>query len=96
MRFHDRMMADSDILFAVVLFAAAGQRTVRRIIGPFPDRSSAVAFAHDNGLRCFSVGPMHFAVPTTVPPGAGLLSGSRPVLPAAAHANAERSGAIRP
>ncbi|KJE23181.1 hypothetical protein FF36_02384 [Frankia torreyi] len=90
MRFHDRMMADSDILFAVVLFAAAGQRTVRRIIAPFPDRGSAVAFARDNGLRCFSVGPMHFAVPTTVPPGADLPGGPRPLLPTAVHAGTER------
>ncbi|EIV94266.1 hypothetical protein [Frankia sp. QA3] len=90
------MMADSDILFAVVLFAAAGQRTVRRIIAPFPDRGSAVAFAHDNGLHCFSVGPMHFAVPTTVPPGTGSPGGPRPVLPAAVHAGAERGGAICP
>jgi len=41
---------------------------VRRIIAPFPDRSSAAAFARDNGMRCFSVSPMAFAVPTTVPP----------------------------
>ncbi|SNQ50028.1 conserved hypothetical protein [Frankia canadensis] len=66
------MTAESDILFAVVLFAAAGQRTVRRIIAPFPDRESALAFARENGLRCFAVGPMHFAVPTTVPPDTGL------------------------
>lgn len=62
------MMAESDILFAVVLFAAAGQRTVRRIIAPFPDRHSATAFARDNGLHFFTVGPMAFAVPTSVPP----------------------------
>ncbi|OFB41469.1 hypothetical protein [Frankia casuarinae] len=64
------MMAESDVLFAVVLFAAAGQRAVDRIIAPFPDRGSAVAFARDNGLHCFSIGPMAFAVPTTVPPPA--------------------------
>ncbi|CAJ59611.1 MULTISPECIES: hypothetical protein [Frankia] len=79
------MTVDSDILFAVVLFASAGQRTVRRIIAPFPDRGSAVAFARDNGLHCFSVGPMHFAVPTTVAP-ADLPGGPRPLLPAAVHA----------
>ncbi|WP_347272478.1 hypothetical protein [Frankia sp. KB5] len=67
-------MAESDVLFAVVLFAAAGQRAVDRIIAPFPDRGSAVAFARDNGLHCFSIGPMAFAVPTTVPPPASTVS----------------------
>ncbi len=76
-----RMMAESDVLFAVVLFAAAGQRTVRRIIAPFPDRSSALTFARDNGLRCFTVGPMHFAVPTTAPVGQLVTGGPSPTRP---------------
>ncbi|WP_308222584.1 hypothetical protein [Frankia sp. AgB32] len=82
-------MAESDVLFAVVLFAAAGQRTVRRIIAPFPDRGSALTFARDNGLRCYTVGPMHFAVPTTVPIGSG---GPSPTRPAPTAARFERVG----
>jgi hypothetical protein len=70
------MTAESDILFAVVLFAAAGQRSVRRIIAPFPDRAAALAFARENGLRCSAVAPMRFAVPTTVPPDAGISAAS--------------------
>lgn len=61
------MTVESDALFAVVVFAAAGQRAVRRIIAPFPDRASALAYARDNGLHRFALGPMQFAVPTTVP-----------------------------
>ncbi|WP_462202960.1 hypothetical protein [Frankia sp. CcWB3] len=82
-------MAEADVLFAVVLFAAAGQRAVDRIIAPFPDRGSAVAFARDNGLHCFSIGPMAFAVPTTVPPPASTASA---VVPPAGN---NRGGRVR-
>lgn len=85
------MMAESDVLFAVVLFAATGQRTVRRIIAPFPDRRSALAFARENGLRCFTIGPMHFAVPTTMPIETGR---SHPTRPAVTATRVNRSTAV--
>ncbi|MCL9759915.1 hypothetical protein MXD95_011835 [Frankia sp. AiPa1] len=85
------MMAESDALFAVVLFAAAGQRTVRRIIAPFPDRRSALAFARENGLRCYTIGPMHFAVPTTIPVDVGQPQATQP---APTVARMERAGRV--
>ncbi|WP_322761783.1 hypothetical protein [Frankia sp. Cr2] len=58
------MMHEPDVLYAVVQFDSTARRTVRRVVAPFPDRSSAALFATDNGLRDFAVGPMAFAVPT--------------------------------
>ncbi|MCM3885454.1 hypothetical protein [Frankia sp. R82] len=37
-----------------------------------------MAFARENGLRCFTIGPMHFAAPTTMPIEAGRPQPSRP------------------
>jgi hypothetical protein len=59
------MTPEPDVLFAVVQFDGAGERAVRRVVAPFPDRSSAAAYALDNDLRHFTVSPMAFAVPTT-------------------------------
>ncbi|KPM53299.1 hypothetical protein CcI49_16785 [Frankia sp. CcI49] len=61
------MMPESEMLFAVVQFEEAGRHTVRRVVAPFPDRSAAATFATDNDLRHFTVGPMAFAVPTSIP-----------------------------
>ncbi|MCK9899197.1 hypothetical protein CC117_03160 [Parafrankia colletiae] len=61
------MMPESEMLFAVVQFEGAGRRTVRRVVAPFPDRSAAATYATDNDLRHFTVGPMAFAVPTSIP-----------------------------
>lgn len=76
MRFHDRMMPESEMLFAVVQFEGAGRHTVRRVVAPFPDRSAAATFAVDNDLRHFTVGPMAFAVPTSIP--FGVVDGAEP------------------
>ena len=60
------MMSEPALLFAVV--AVRRRRSPgrdRRVVAPFPDRSSAAAYALDNDLRHFAVGPMAFAVPTT-------------------------------
>jgi hypothetical protein len=61
------MASEPDVLYAVVQFDGTTQRNVRRVVAPFPDRSSAATFALDNDLRHFTVGPMAFAVPTVVP-----------------------------
>ena len=75
------MSSEFEPLFAVIQFGDAGQRTIRRVIAPFPDRGSAATFAIDNELRYFAVGPMEFAVPTGVPVG---MSDQRPDGPPAA------------
>ncbi|WP_165486298.1 hypothetical protein [Frankia sp. Cppng1_Ct_nod] len=62
------MMHEPDVLYAVVQFDSTAQRTVRRVVAPFPDRSSAAGFAADNGMHDYTVGPMAFAVPTKVMP----------------------------
>ncbi|WP_250286453.1 MULTISPECIES: hypothetical protein [unclassified Frankia] len=61
-------MHESEVLYAVVQFDGTAQRTVRRVVAPFPDRSSAALFAVDNDLRNYTVGPMSFAVPTRAVP----------------------------
>lgn len=61
-----RMTSEPDLLFAVVQFDGTGQRAVRRVVAPFPDRCSAAAYAIENDIHFFTVSPMAFAVPTTV------------------------------
>ncbi|WP_131768613.1 hypothetical protein [Candidatus Protofrankia californiensis] len=61
-------MHEPEVLYAVVQFDGTAQRAVRRVVAPFPDRSSAALFATDNGLHNYTVGPMSFAVPTRAAP----------------------------
>ncbi|WP_239308244.1 MULTISPECIES: hypothetical protein [unclassified Frankia] len=72
------MMHEPDVLYAVVQFDSTARRTVRRVVAPFPDRSSAALFATDNGLGDFTVGPMAFAVPTRAALVGQSIPGPRP------------------